>query len=119
MNALEDIAPVTYNVRGLQGLRGQPRPVDPPYLFRNHGFAMSIQLPPDEQQAAEALVATGRFTSIEEVITEGVRRLAMTEELRSKVQIGIDQADRGEMVDHETAFERLRTQAASYDEQTG
>ena len=80
---------------------------------------MSLQLPPEEQQAAEALVAAGRFTSVEEVITEGVRRLAMTEELRSKVQIGIDQANRGEMVDHEAVFERLRTQAASDDGQTG
>jgi antitoxin ParD1/3/4 len=80
---------------------------------------MSLQLPPEEQQAAEALVAAGRFTSVEEVITEGVRRLAMTEELRSKVQIGIDQANRGEVVDHEVVFERLRIQASSDDGQTG
>ncbi|MDZ4850641.1 MAG: hypothetical protein SGI77_15250 [Pirellulaceae bacterium] len=79
---------------------------------------MSIQLPPSDQQAAEQLVAMGRFSSVEEVVSEGIRRLVSSEEIRSKVQIGIDQADLGELVDHDTAFERLRELAASYDRQT-
>ena len=76
---------------------------------------MSIQLPPGDQLAAEQLVAMGRFSSVEEVVSEGIRRLVSNEQIRSKVQIGIDHADRGELVDHETAFGRLRELAASYD----
>lgn len=79
---------------------------------------MSIQLPPSDQQVAEQLVAMGRFSSIEDVVSEGIRRLVSSEELRSKLQVGIDQANRGELVDHETAFERLRSLVASHDGET-
>ena len=76
---------------------------------------MSIQLPPSDQQAAEALVAMGRYSSVEDVVSEGVRQLFRSEQLRAKVQVGIDQADRGELVDHDTVFSRLRSLAASHD----
>jgi len=78
---------------------------------------MSIQLPPSDQQAAEQLVAMGRFASIEEVVSEGIRRLVSTEQLRAKVQVGIEQADRGKVVDHDTAFDKLRSLAATLDVQ--
>lgn len=78
---------------------------------------MSIQLPPGDQLAAEQLVAMGRFSSVEEVVSEGIRRLVSNEEIRSKVQIGIEQADCGELVEHETAFGRLRELAESYGSQ--
>lgn len=76
---------------------------------------MSIQLPPNDQQAAEALVAMGRYSSVEDVVSEGVRQLFKSEQLRAKVQIGINQADRGEVVDHDTVFLRLRSLAESND----
>ena len=80
---------------------------------------MSIQLPPDDQKAAESLIAGGRFSTIEEVVSEGIRRLVTTEEIRSQVQLGIEQADRGEVLEHEAVFERLRHLAASHDSKTG
>ena len=76
---------------------------------------MSIQLPPNEQRAAEHLVALGRFGSVEEVVVESVRRLVSSETLREQIQVGIDQADRGELVDHDTVFARLRSLAAASD----
>lgn len=79
---------------------------------------MSMQLPPDDQKAAESLIAGGRFSTIEEVVSEGIRRLVTTEEIRSQVQLGIEQADRGEVVEHEAVFERLRHLAASPDSKT-
>ncbi len=69
---------------------------------------MNIQLPPNEQNAAEHLVAIGKFASVEDVVVESVRRLVSSEKLREQVQVGIDQADRGEVVDHDTVFEKLR-----------
>lgn len=70
---------------------------------------MEVQLPADQQAMVEGLVASGRFPSVSEVISAGVRLLASTEELRQEVQIGIDEADRGELIDHDTVFSRLRT----------
>lgn len=76
---------------------------------------MSIQLPPNEQSAAERLVALGKFRSVEEVVVESVRRLVSSEKLREQVQAGIDQADRGELLDHDTVFAKLRSLAAASD----
>ena len=74
---------------------------------------MEVQLPADQQAIIQGLVASGRFPSVEDVISEGVRLLASTERLRQEVQVGIEQADRGEVVDHDTVFSRLKTMAAT------
>ncbi|MCR9295460.1 MAG: CopG family transcriptional regulator [bacterium] len=76
---------------------------------------MEIHLPPDQLAVVENLVASGRFTSIDEALAEGIRLLASSEKLREKVQEGIRQADRGEMVDHDTVFDRLRGLVASHE----
>ncbi|MEX0794754.1 MAG: hypothetical protein WD045_16570 [Pirellulaceae bacterium] len=41
-------------------------------------------------------------------VEEG-RLLASTGNLRDQIQLGIDQADRGKVLDHETVFVRLRS----------
>jgi len=74
---------------------------------------MEIHLPPDQLAVVEALVASGRYRSIDEAMAEGVRLLASTEKLRQKVETGIQQADRGELADHDTVFARLRMLAGS------
>jgi len=66
---------------------------------------MEINLPPAQQAIIESLVSTGRFKSVDDVISEGVKLLATTETLRQKVQLGIDQADRDEVDDHNSVFE--------------
>lgn len=76
---------------------------------------MEIHLPPDQLAVVEKLVASGRFTSIDEALAAGILLLASSERLREKVQEGIRQADRGEVVDHDTVFDQLRGLAASHD----
>lgn len=78
-------------------------------------LTVEIHLPPDQLAVVENLVASGRFTSIDEALAEGIRLLASSEKLREKVQEGIRQADRGEMVDHDTVFDRLRGLVASHE----
>jgi putative addiction module CopG family antidote len=73
---------------------------------------MNIQLPQDQQSAIESLVNTGRFGSVQEAVTEGIRLLVSNEKLREAVQVGIDQADKGELHDHDTVFGQLRAIAA-------
>ena len=73
---------------------------------------MDIQLPQDQQSAIEAMVTNGRFSSVQEAVSEGIRLLVSNEKLREAVQVGIDQADRGELHDHDTVFAQLKAMAA-------
>jgi putative addiction module CopG family antidote len=73
---------------------------------------MDIQLPQDQQSAIEAMVTSGRFSSVQEAVSEGIRMLVSNEKLREAVQAGIDQADRGELHDHDTVFAHLKAMAA-------
>jgi antitoxin ParD1/3/4 len=74
---------------------------------------MEVQLPADQQAIIESLVATGRFPSVDEAVSEGVRLLLSNEKLRQQVQEGIEQADHGDVVDHDTVFARLRAMAVA------
>ena len=77
---------------------------------------MDIQLPQvfaDQQSAIEAMVTNGRFSSVQEAVSEGIRLLVSNEKLREAVQVGIDQADRGELfTEHDTVFTQLKSMAA-------
>ena len=73
---------------------------------------MDIQLPQDQQSAIEAMVTSGRFGSVQEAVSEGIRLLVFNEKLREAVQVGIDQADRGDLHDHDTVFAQLKAMAA-------
>ncbi len=72
---------------------------------------MNIRLPEEQQFILQGLVESGRFPSPEDAITEGIRLLVSNEKLRQEIQIGIDQADRGEMYDHDTLFFQLKAMA--------
>lgn len=74
---------------------------------------MEVHIAPDQQAIIESLLTSGRFQSVDDVVAEGVRLLATTEKLRQKVQVGIEQADRGDVIDHDTVFARLRALAAT------
>lgn len=73
---------------------------------------MNVNLPPDQQAFIENLVQSGRYASADDAISECVRLLVSREQLRDQVNVGVEQADRGELVDHETVFADLRTRAA-------
>jgi antitoxin ParD1/3/4 len=72
---------------------------------------MKSDLSEDQNLLINSLVASGRFSSSTEVIIAGTELLAAEESLRQEVKLGIDQADRGELVDHETVFARLKAMA--------
>ena len=73
---------------------------------------MNIQLPQEQQSAIENLIATGRFGSVQEAVSEGIRLLVFNEKLRQAVQVGIAQANDGDLHDHDTVFAQLKTMAA-------
>ena len=74
---------------------------------------MEIQIPLEQQTIVEGLVATGRFSSVHEAISEGIRLLVSNETLRQEIHVGIEQADRNELIDHDSVFAQLRTMAAA------
>ena len=80
---------------------------------------MEIQLPEEHRSFIENLVASGRFSSAEDAVLEGVRMLAANESLRSQVQIGIVQAERGDIHDHDTVFEQLKLKAVEAEASNG
>ncbi len=77
---------------------------------------MEISLPPEQQSFIENLVQAGRFSSTDEAISECVRRLMTLEQLKKQVDLGIQQADRGDIMDHDTVFANLKARTAELDE---
>jgi putative addiction module CopG family antidote len=73
---------------------------------------VEIQLPEEHLAIIEDLVASGRFLSAEDAVLEGIRLLAANERLRSHVQVGIDQSERGDVHDHDTVFAQLKAMAS-------
>ncbi len=66
---------------------------------------MSHSFPPELQQLVSDQLATGDYSSEDEVLLAGVRLLAdrtrQREELRRELQIGRDQLDRGEYTEYD------------------
>jgi antitoxin ParD1/3/4 len=78
---------------------------------------MNVSLTPELERLIHTKVESGLYLSASEVVREALRLLEerdmlqtmKREELRREIQIGIDQADRGELLDDEEVFEKLRT----------
>ncbi|MBD2458618.1 type II toxin-antitoxin system ParD family antitoxin [Nostoc sp. FACHB-87] len=78
---------------------------------------MNIQLKPELEQIIEAQIATGRYSNPEEVISKALKLLLeweqgyqqWVEETRQKVEVAIEQLDRGEGIEGEIVIERLRS----------
>ena len=64
---------------------------------------MSVTFPADVEAAIRRMVESGRYSDSVAVVREAVQTLEEIErqraDLRAKIQIGIDQADRGELVE--------------------
>ena len=77
---------------------------------------MNVSLTPELEQFVQSRVASGLFQSASEVVREGLRLLEEREqareaaigELRAKVRRGVEQADRGELLDGDAVFEEIR-----------
>lgn len=80
---------------------------------QNHSITVSVT--PELEQFVRELLASGKFSSASEVICAGLRLLqdrytvyqARLAELKQEIAIGIEQADRGELIDGEEVFAEL------------
>jgi antitoxin ParD1/3/4 len=76
---------------------------------------MNVPLTPDLEQFVQEKVKSGRYLSASEVVREALQLLEerdriqqiKLESLRKEIMIGVDQLERGEMIDGEEVFEEL------------
>ncbi|MDB9456959.1 type II toxin-antitoxin system ParD family antitoxin [Dolichospermum circinale CS-545/17] len=77
---------------------------------------MNIQIKPELEQIIQAQIATGRYTNPEDVISKALQLLLewdkgyqnWVEETREKVDVAIEQLDRGEGINGDVVISQLR-----------
>jgi antitoxin ParD1/3/4 len=82
---------------------------------------MQVSLPPELEHFVESRVSAGEYQSHDAVVAAGLsllqKRVRDREEalsgVRSKIRIGVEQADRGEVVDGEEYFRNVLGYAGS------
>ncbi|MCG8583177.1 MAG: type II toxin-antitoxin system ParD family antitoxin [Pirellulales bacterium] len=72
---------------------------------------MSTGLRPENEKFVVDVVQAGTYRSRDEVLDEALTLLREREETRRKVNAGIEQAERGELLDGDEVFERLEARA--------
>ncbi len=79
--------------------------------MRNN-WAMNITLTQEDEALVQRLIKSGRCGSESEAVSKALKLLEEDErlfdEIRAKVQEGIAQADRGELIDAQEVFARLK-----------
>jgi antitoxin ParD1/3/4 len=81
---------------------------------------MNVSFTPELEQFVQSRVASGRYQTASEVVREGLRLLeereqsreTVIQELRTKIRRGIEQADRGELLDGDAVFDEIRQLSA-------
>ena len=79
--------------------------------LQNWKTDMNLKLSLAEEQFVEALVASGQYTSADEVVADGIRLLVKRQHLRADIQKGIDELDAGLGVDGDAVFAELKAKA--------
>jgi antitoxin ParD1/3/4 len=83
-------------------------------------ISLNVSLTPELEQFVQSRVASGLYQTASEVVREGLRLLeererareSALEELRNKIRRGVEQADRGELLDGDSVFEEIRKLSA-------
>jgi len=82
---------------------------------------MNVSLTPELEKLVASKVQSGRYQSASEVIREGLRlledqdrlRAVQLEEVRRKIQVGLDQLDRGEGIAGDQVLAELKQKSAA------
>lgn len=88
---------------------------------------MSISLTPELEQFIQSQIAGGKYASTEDVIIAGIKLLeereriykGRFEELKREIAIGVEQLERGEVIDGEIVFRQLEQKLQQRRQQAG
>ena len=88
---------------------------------------MNVSLTPELENLVHRKVKSGRYLSASEVIREGLRLLEERDrlfelrlaDLQQKVSVGVEQADRGELIDADDVFAELEADTQQIEMQRG
>jgi len=84
---------------------------------------MNVNLKPEYEQFIKAQIASGQFTSVDEVINEAVKWLELRfhrlEKLQRKIALGTEQIANGQVTDGELVFARLQEKIRDIAEKSG
>jgi antitoxin ParD1/3/4 len=77
---------------------------------------MPITLPPELEQFIQSQVARGKYASVDDVFLAGIKLLEQRErlyqgrfeELRCEIMVGVEEAERGELLDAESVITGLQ-----------
>ena len=88
---------------------------------------MNVSLTPELEQFIQTQVASGKYTSTEEVIIAGIKLLeeresiykGRFEELKQEIMVGVEASQRGEVIDGEMLFHQLEQKLQQRRQRTG
>jgi antitoxin ParD1/3/4 len=77
---------------------------------------LNVSLTPEAQTFIQKQLSKGKYRSTDEILLAGLNLLAAREaseqeryaELRQDIEVGLAEADRGELIDGEDVFDRLQ-----------
>jgi antitoxin ParD1/3/4 len=84
---------------------------------------MNVSLTPELEEFVSSRVSSGLYQSASEVVRDGLRllqeqemsRRAQLDRLRGQIDLGLEQARRGELLDGEEVFEELARRVSEPD----
>jgi len=76
---------------------------------------MAIQITPEVESLVHGIYAGGQYASETDVVAAALRLLQQREQLRSDLQRGCDELDRGERLEADEVFCQLRQRATELD----
>lgn len=77
---------------------------------------MNINLSAEDAASIERLISSGEFKTPPEAIAAGLQLLLSRQQLRSEIQIGVDQLDAGAGIDGDIVFAELHERARKLNE---
>lgn len=71
---------------------------------------MPIEITPELEQKLHVIFLSGKYESENHVLDEALTLLRQRDELRGKLQVGVEQLERGHRVSGDVVFSELRDQ---------
>ncbi len=69
---------------------------------------MPIKITPELEEKVHIIFSSGNYRTEHQVLDEALKLLEQRDQLRRKLQVGVEQLDRGERINGDEVFSELR-----------